>query len=120
MSDTIDRNFCSEYTKRVNSYINPETRRRDRKLRRQSQKKRPQVIKRDQGRCRHCGHCVGEDGEIDHVMPIADGGTADLENLQLLCWSCHRTKTTNSNRRRRKPPPREGTTDDIMRRPFEN
>ena len=103
----------------MNSYINPETRGRDKKLRRQSRKKLRQVIERDEGRCRMCGLRVGESGEIDHIRPIADGGTSDLENLQLLCSSCHSRKTTHSNRRRRKPPTREETTDEIMRRPFE-
>jgi len=45
------------------------------------------VYMRDQGRCRNCGS--GRATEIDHVVPFAMGGSADLENLRLLCRSCN-------------------------------
>jgi 5-methylcytosine-specific restriction endonuclease McrA len=31
--------------------------------------------------------------ELDHVVPLADGGTHELANLQTLCRPCHRAKT---------------------------
>ena len=31
--------------------------------------------------------------EVDHVMPLADGGTNAWDNLQALCKSCHSRKT---------------------------
>jgi 5-methylcytosine-specific restriction endonuclease McrA len=31
--------------------------------------------------------------ELDHIVPLADGGTHELVNMQTLCRPCHRTKT---------------------------
>ena len=30
--------------------------------------------------------------EIDHIVPIAQGGTSDTSNLQCLCWRCNAKK----------------------------
>lgn len=38
--------------------------------------------------------------EIDHILPLVDGGTHDLDNLQFLCKSCHRSKTARENKDR--------------------
>jgi hypothetical protein len=51
-----------------------------------SRKLRAEVVARDEGRCRTCG-AVGT--EVDHV----DGRSSTLENLQLLCHTCHEEKT---------------------------
>ena len=58
------------------------------------------VLERDQHRCRSCG-CAGK-LEVDHVIALADGGASyDLGNLQVLCRSCHISKTVAENRARR-------------------
>ncbi len=31
--------------------------------------------------------------EVDHILPLAQGGTHDRSNLQGLCHSCHSSKT---------------------------
>ena len=31
--------------------------------------------------------------EVDHVIPLSQGGTDTAGNLQLLCGPCHRAKT---------------------------
>lgn len=33
---------------------------------------------------------------IDHVLPLADGGTNDLENLALACFHCNRRKSNKT------------------------
>lgn len=45
-----------------------------------------------------CVHCKQEGRvtvatEVDHIQPLADGGTNDSDNLQSLCKSCHSRKT---------------------------
>jgi 5-methylcytosine-specific restriction protein A len=59
------------------------------------QKIRQSVIARDKGLCVACkarGNTnLGK--EVDHITPLAKGGTDDLENLQLLCVACHERKT---------------------------
>jgi 5-methylcytosine-specific restriction protein A len=37
--------------------------------------------------------------EIDHVVPVARGGTDDYPNLQPLCSAHHRAKTQREQRR---------------------
>jgi 5-methylcytosine-specific restriction endonuclease McrA len=34
---------------------------------------------------------------LDHVLPLAQGGTHDLANLQWLCASCHAKKTIEAD-----------------------
>jgi 5-methylcytosine-specific restriction protein A len=49
------------------------------------------ALERDQENCGQCGasHAL----EVDHIVPLALGGTNALENLQTLCGLCHRIKT---------------------------
>jgi 5-methylcytosine-specific restriction protein A len=41
--------------------------------------------------------------EIDHVIPLAHGGTDDLANLRALCRDCHLDETRRQFGRRHKP-----------------
>jgi HNH endonuclease/Homing endonuclease associated repeat len=54
------------------------------------------VLKRDNYRCSKCGASPSSDHsvelEVDHINPVAKGGTNDLVNLQTLCWSCNQGK----------------------------
>lgn len=58
-------------------------------------KLRPVVRNRDRGMCQRClyygldraGH------EVDHLIPISKGGKCKLDNLWMLCRSCHSEKT---------------------------
>jgi len=53
------------------------------------------LLKRQQGRCAWCGLLFTDrnDIEVDHLLPRAFGGAADLANLQLLHRSCHDQKS---------------------------
>lgn len=42
-------------------------------------------------RCRWCSSNIQI--ELDHIVPLWNGGTNREDNLQLLCQSCHKTKT---------------------------
>jgi 5-methylcytosine-specific restriction protein A len=52
-----------------------------------------------------CVHCrlerrVAEANEVDHVVPLWEGGTNDLANLQGLCGACHKVKSEAETLRR--------------------
>jgi len=54
------------------------------------------VFKRDGYRCCECGASKEETSlEIDHIVPVAKGGTNDIDNLQTLCRECNRMKHTD-------------------------
>jgi len=38
--------------------------------------------------------------ELDHIIPLIDGGGHELSNLQTLCVPCHREKTARESRER--------------------
>lgn len=58
-------------------------------------KERAALFEKAGGRCQNCTRKIMgfEDWDIDHVLPLACGGTNDEENLQVLCPSCHGRKT---------------------------
>lgn len=85
---------------------------------------RRRVRKRDRGRCAMCrvdtskirrevrgrgrakklralGYKIrGSLWELDHVVPLIDGGSHELANLQSLCTPCHKKKTADEARQR--------------------
>lgn len=59
-------------------------------------KLRHKVFVRDNYRCVECGATNKETTlEIDHIIPVAKGGTNDISNLQTLCKKCNRAKYTD-------------------------
>lgn len=48
------------------------------------------VWERDGGQCAVCAS--GFDLQYDHIIPVALGGSARIENLQLLCGDCNKRK----------------------------
>jgi len=60
---------------------------------------RKKALRRDRRVCRLCGK-VGSN-EVDHITPVAEGGSWELSNLQTLCKSCHKTKTQEDAQRAR-------------------
>ncbi len=49
------------------------------------------IFARDGYQCLECGSAV--DLTIDHIHPVAWGGTNDASNLQTLCRSCNSVKS---------------------------
>lgn len=60
------------------------------------------VLKRDKYKCVKCGKAPSVDHkvelEIDHIRPIAKGGTNNVENLQTLCKDCNQGKKTENKK----------------------
>lgn len=66
---------------------------------------RDQILLRDQYKCR-CDACDAiplmhraEADEVDHIIPMAEGGTDDLTNLRAINADHHREKTREEARR---------------------
>ena len=58
---------------------------------------RHEVFKRDGYKCKECGK-TGEETtlHIDHILPVSQGGTDELNNLQTLCKECNEAKQNRS------------------------
>ncbi len=55
-----------------------------------------------------CVRCQGNDkitaaSEVDHIIPLHQGGTDDPANLQALCHDCHAEKTATEQGKRTRP-----------------
>jgi 5-methylcytosine-specific restriction endonuclease McrA len=64
---------------------------------------RARILDRDAHTCYVCGLFATE---VDHVVPVASGGTDDELNLRAICTTCHRRKTARDAHRNRPHSPR--------------
>ncbi len=57
--------------------------------------KRDGILQRDKHLCQSCIKAgrITRATEVDHIIPIAFGGTGEDSNLQAICETCHRAKT---------------------------
>ncbi len=53
---------------------------------------RSKLLRLQNGRCAACGDKFGSNGQCDHIVPLALGGSNDRSNLQWLCRRCNLTK----------------------------
>lgn len=51
---------------------------------------REYIFQRDNHQCRSCGQATKL--SIDHIIPLASGGSNDISNLQTLCSQCNSQK----------------------------
>lgn len=50
-------------------------------------------MRRSKPTCRKCWRPYNSGFELDHIIPVALGGTGKRENLQPLCGECHKVKS---------------------------
>jgi 5-methylcytosine-specific restriction endonuclease McrA len=56
------------------------------------------VLEKSKKKCAGCKCCLkAKKYEIDHIKPLASGGTNQIDNLQALCKACHQDKTANEH-----------------------
>jgi len=60
---------------------------------------REAVRARAKGHCELCGAAARLD--VDHIVPISEGGSGDITNAQAICRPCHKRKTADEWRRRK-------------------
>ncbi|MGY6528730.1 MAG: HNH endonuclease [Cyanobacterium sp.] len=64
---------------------------------------RKYVYQRDNYRCQSCGKPSQETTlNIDHIIPLAKGGSNDISNLQTLCSNCNLQKKDKLDHRFRR------------------
>jgi len=65
---------------------------------------RARRIKATKGHCEQCNFHdpTGKTFELDHRVPLEDGGPDTFENTWLLCKDCHSDKTSAEQMTRRK------------------
>jgi 5-methylcytosine-specific restriction enzyme A len=64
---------------------------------------RKYVHNRDNYQCQSCGKNFQETTlNIDHIIPLAKGGSNDISNLQTLCIKCNQKKKANLDSRFRR------------------
>ena len=83
---------------------------------------RQEAIGRQVGRCADCGRICATyvggkwetaslGGEVDHVLPLCEGGTDEPSNLRLRCKSCHgKVEAKRRALRASRQNPRSGAT----------
>ena len=50
---------------------------------------RQKLFDKANGCCRLCKKPIKKAFDIDHILPLAEGGTNHSDNLQVLCKPCH-------------------------------
>lgn len=59
-----------------------------------SRAKRFKVLTRDGHKCRYCGRGADQVAlDVDHIIPVREGGTDDLDNLVAACVDCNMGKS---------------------------
>lgn len=51
------------------------------------------LYRKQKGGCPVCKTSLADGYHVDHVQPLAKGGTNDIKNIQLLCPRCNHTKS---------------------------
>ncbi|MET0997055.1 MAG: HNH endonuclease [Mycobacterium sp.] len=58
------------------------------------------MLQRDGHQCVGRGpRCLVTASEVDHIQPVAEGGTDDMSNLVSVCKACHAAKTAEDHER---------------------
>ena len=64
------------------------------KRKRLGERIRKTVAASQKWRCHDCNELLSASFEVDHVLPVSQGGTNDLLNLNALCRNCHGERTS--------------------------
>jgi 5-methylcytosine-specific restriction endonuclease McrA len=64
---------------------------------------RDYILARDNHQCKSCGRTASEVSlQIDHIVPLAKGGSNDMSNFQVLCKYCNQKKSSKFDSRFRR------------------
>lgn len=72
-------------------------------IRSQVYKYKESLLTQQGSKCNYCGEPIrinpGSNCDCDHIIPVNYGGNSEIDNLQLLCVSCHRIKSGMERRK---------------------
>ena len=85
--------YTGENIKLINKHILPIKNFKNKNNRKLSESKKKIVAASQKWKCNSCLNILNASYEIDHIIPLYQGGTNDLNNLQALCRNCHGEKT---------------------------
>ena len=54
------------------------------------------VASRQKWKCNNCNELLDYSYEVDHIIPLYQGGNNHIKNLQALCRNCHGKKTVGN------------------------
>ncbi len=78
----------------ANPSVNLELIKVEKRVRSIPKSRRFDVFQRDHHTCQYCGRKAPDvELEIDHLIPVAEGGTDDFDNLVTSCADCNRGKS---------------------------
>jgi len=60
------------------------------------------VASRQQWRCSQCDDVLSSAYQVDHTIPLCDGGADDIANCTAMCANCHALKTQAEHVARRR------------------
>lgn len=78
------------------------------------QRRNDRIKLRDQYTCQECGRAT-EIGNVDHKVPLAEGGDDSDQNVRWVCLDCHAEKSKHEKLRGIRKAGRTGATN--TRRP---
>ena len=86
---------CTAHAKKPTGWTKPTTAKDPKRYGYQWRKLREVVMRRDAGLCQVCkaAGVTKLAAEVDHIQPVEQGGSDDLDNLQSICRECHKMKT---------------------------
>ena len=71
--------------------------------RRYTPRERMKVAYEQRYTCAKCAKLLPPDWQLDHVVPLSEGGGNERANVQALCVACHTDKTVVATQTRRAP-----------------
>jgi 5-methylcytosine-specific restriction endonuclease McrA len=71
--------------------------------RRYTPRERMKVAYEQRYTCAKCAQLLPPDWQLDHVVPLSEGGGNERENVQALCVSCHTDKSVAATQTRGAP-----------------
>jgi len=107
----------NEIANHIYSFHAPSTRKVVKSVRKTPEPVKKQVAARQEWKCYSCCNILSSSYQVDHTIPLWDGGADDEKNLTALCANCHSTKTQNEaieRKRRYNNSAKSDNMDDII------